>query len=99
MKNTQQQAMFLGRGKCFPLRKGDIVIQVTTVSSVKFDRSTYYTLTVCGNGGKRPREKNGSPIDTLTVVGVIRPGWELPPGIGWADSLDEAIEMAKRFRP
>lgn len=84
---------------CFPLKKGDIVIERTSAFYLNGDVKTYYDLNYVAKGGKNPREKSGAPIYTEKVVAVIRKGWELPTITGWADSIEEAVELAMKYRP
>lgn len=92
MKNKEPQVIW--GPQCFPLKKGDIIIERCSYHTINWERREYYTVDYVMKGGKKPRDQHNSPIRLEGVVGVIRPGWPLPSWPGSADTPEEAVQLA-----
>lgn len=86
---------YIRKPDALPLKKNDLVILRSSYTYLdgKGTRTTYSAEHVC-KGGKSPRIGNGSPLDILNVIGVVRPGWKVGVFAPSADSIEEAIQAA-----
>lgn len=55
-----------------PARKGDWIVLEHTTRNACGPMTHYYTALEVGRGGRKPRERNGSPIDLDRAVAVVR---------------------------
>ncbi|NPV80717.1 MAG: hypothetical protein HPY52_10655 [Firmicutes bacterium] len=55
-----------------PIRKGDWVILQHTILNIHGPSTRYYTAVEIGFGGKKPKEKNGSPIYMDRVIAIVK---------------------------
>lgn len=83
---------------CLPLKKGDLAVVQTSSLSLKGPSVARYTVEYVGSGGKKPRGGDGAPIETMMVVAVVRPGWQVKTFIPIADTPEEAIRSAWEHR-
>lgn len=84
----------IGKRDCLPLKKGDLAIIRTTCKPLRGPAVVRYRAEYVGAGGKKPRDAGGSPIDPLTVVSVVRPGWPVKSFVPSAVIPESAIREA-----